>query len=489
MNLIRTLKYASLIYLLIPSILFLLTWVDLSVGLSASILMITYFFWYVKKDVTNDIREVSAQYYGWAHIVGILTLAIGVNVLLGIGEFKRQESDFVANNFKYHDLIQHDWPLYYAHYKVHMCYYLGYYLPVAQLAKWFSLESARYFALAWSVLGLFFALLWISTFVKKNGGLLVILVIIFPNAWIIYALIDLIGWHREVFPHYFILINDFYLVLSKFEDNWAWAPQHTLPAVLGACFILEAFLSKKINRPELLLMLLSTMYWSPLASIGLFPFVLILFLKDFQTLFLQERLPELFGMIGLVTAFLPLMIYFISTEGVNSGNTGFIWQAGSSLWIVYYAIYVLANVGIWYCFIRTEPFEWSILIYGSMCFIMVLGIYRIGLYNDLNVRGVIPAYTIMSIGICIWVMKGWRKRRIGAYILSCYLLLGGLQSIRSFVIQGMSSNTPLTTIEKPFIGHFNSMLSFQESAYGDSTAIKEYCLKKDGFFDKYLLKK
>jgi hypothetical protein len=268
-----------------------------------------------KKDAANSVREVSSQYRGWVHIFGMLALAIGVNVLLGIGEFKRQESDFIANNFKYHDLIQHDWPLYYTHYKVHMCYYLGYYLPVAQLAKWFSLESARYFALGWSVIGLFFVLLWISTFVKKNGGLLVILVIIFPNAWIIYAMIDLIGWHREVFPHYFILINDFYLVLSKFEDNWAWAPQHTLPAVLGACFVLEAFVSKKVNRLELLLMLLSTMYWSPLASIGLFPFVVILFLKDFPTLFQQAKLPELLGMTGLVMAFLPLMIYFISTEG------------------------------------------------------------------------------------------------------------------------------------------------------------------------------
>ncbi|PAC31739.1 hypothetical protein BWI92_08655 [Flectobacillus sp. BAB-3569] len=110
---------------------------------------------------------MSSQYRGWVHIFGMLALAIGVNVLLGIGEFKRQESDFIANNFKYHDLIQHDWPLYYTHYKVHMCYYLGYYLPVAQLAKWFSLESARYFALGWSVIGLFFVLLWISTFVKK----------------------------------------------------------------------------------------------------------------------------------------------------------------------------------------------------------------------------------------------------------------------------------------------------------------------------------
>jgi hypothetical protein len=69
-----------------------------------------------------------------------------------------------------------------------------------------------------------------------------------------------------------------------------------------------------------------------------------------------------------------------------------------------------------------------------------------------------------------------------------YILLGGLHSIRNFVLAIFPSE-PLTTIEKPFIKNYTSMLSFQESAYGDSTAIKEYCLKKDGFFDKYLLKK
>ncbi len=488
MNLIRILKYASLIYLLIPSILFLLTWVNLAVGLSASVSIVIYFFWYLKKDTANEVREISPQYYSWVHILGILALALGINVLLGIGEFKRQESDFIANNFKYYDLIQHDWPLYYPDYKVHMCYYLGYYLPVAQLAKWFSLESARYFALAWSVIGLFFVLLWISTFVKKNGILLVFFVIIFPNAWMIYALIDWIGWHREVFPHYFILINDFYLVLSKFEDNWAWAPQHTLPAVLGACFVIEAFLNKKVSRLELLLMLLATMYWSPLASIGLFPFVLVLFMKDFQTLFKQEKLSELLGMTGLVASFMPLMIYFISTEGVNSGNTGFIWQTGTSLWVIYYAIYVLANVGIWFYFIQSDSFEWSPLLYGSMFFTAILGIYRVGLYNDLNIRGVIPAFTIMSCGISVWVIYNWKKKKLGFYLLTTYIVIGGLHSIRNFGL-AMLPSKPLTTIEKPFIKNYTSMLSFQESAYGDTTAIKEYCLKRGGFFDKYLLKK
>ena len=41
------------------------------------------------------------------------------------------------------------------------------------------------------------------------------------------------------------------------------------------------------------------------------------------------------------------MIYFISTEGVNNGNTGFVWNSGTPWWWVYYAVYVFANVGIW----------------------------------------------------------------------------------------------------------------------------------------------
>lgn len=489
MKLIRFLKYASLVYLLIPSLLFLLTWLHLGVGVIASFFIVIFVIKYIYQEQSTSCREVSRQYEHWWHIILMLLLSLLVNIILGIGEFKRQESDFVANNFKYYDLINHEWPLYYNHYKVHMCYYLGYYLPVAQLSKWFSIDNARYFALAWSALGLFFVFLWISTFIKRNGILLVLLFIIFPNGWLIYAAIDWLGWHREVFPHYFVLINDYYLVLSKFEDNWAWAPQHTLPAVLGACFVIETFLSKTTNRSELVLMLLATMYWSPLASIGLFPFVLFFFLKDFQTLLELPRISELIWIVGLVIAFSPLMIYFISTEGVNNGNTGFVWNSGTPWWWVYYAVYVFANVGIWFFFLRRSPFEWSRLIYGSMIFMILLGIYKIGLYNDLNVRGVIPAYTIMSIGIAVWVINGWLNKRVGAYFLAMYLLLGGLQSIRNFWLQGINTDGPQTTIQKPFIGHYNSMLSFQESAYGDSTALKEYCLKKGGFFDKYLLKK
>ena len=193
MKLIRFLKYASLVYLLIPSLLFLLTWLHLGVGVIASFFIVIFVIKYIYQEQSTSCREVSRQYEHWWHIILMLLLSLLVNIILGIGEFKRQESDFVANNFKYYDLINHEWPLYYNHYKVHMCYYLGYYLPVAQLSKWFSIDNARYFALAWSALGLFFVFLWISTFIKRNGILLVLLFIIFPNGWLIYAAIDWLG--------------------------------------------------------------------------------------------------------------------------------------------------------------------------------------------------------------------------------------------------------------------------------------------------------
>jgi len=63
-------------------------------------------------------------------------------------------------------------------------------------------------------------------------------------------------------------------------------------------------------------------------------------------------LKSIFEKTFLVLGFTPLIIYFLSTQGVNSDNTQFMWQAGIEKWYWTYLFYIVFNFLIWYFFLK-----------------------------------------------------------------------------------------------------------------------------------------
>jgi hypothetical protein len=268
MKIIQTLKISTILYLLIPSILFLLTWIHLWIGIPC-VLFIVFFTW---KTIQESAISNDETFIYLPTILLCLIISIVLNYVLGIGEFRPQTYDFQANNFKYYDLITHKLPVYYPEQKTYLCYYTGYYLPSALLSKVFGIETCRYFSFLWSVFGMWLVFLWISTFTRKNIFGLLTIVLLFANAWFAIKLLMNFAYFQEYLQPYYIQLNQFKLITTSLIRNYAWATQHTIPACLGVCVLIESF-KLKVNLKYLLLTLLSTMFWSPLTAVGLFPFV------------------------------------------------------------------------------------------------------------------------------------------------------------------------------------------------------------------------
>jgi hypothetical protein len=483
MKSVQSLKIATLFYLLIPSILFLLTWIHLWIGVPC-VLMIFFYVWKIPQNSSENTISPSIL---WA----CLTISIIINFLLGIGEFRPQTYDFQANNYKYYDLITHDLPVYYAQQKTYLCYYTGYYLPTALLAKIFGIASAKYFSFVWSVFGLWLVLVWVANFQRKNSLLLVSIIILFSNAWIAYKLLINFELFQEYIRPYFFQINQFKLINETLIKNYAWATQHTLPACLGACVLIQSFRENETFRDLrlLLIILLSTMFWSPLTTIGLFPFVGFLFLKNVQKLFLQTKWQDLRQILILVLAFLPLILYFISTEGVHAKNTEFIWQTGVSQWWILYLIYAFFNFIIWGITLYTNKNQLKNLWIIAVIFPCLIAFYRIGIYNDFNIRVAFPSFFILSILVGKSLIKNLKMKPIFNTIIILFIASSSTTNINQLQKGMFNKARLLTSIEKPFIFNANNMLEFQRVAYGDEEAILEYSLKKDSVFEKYFLKK
>jgi hypothetical protein len=482
MKSVQSLKIATLFYLLIPSVLFLLTWIHLWIGIPC-VLMIFFYVWKIPQ---HDSENTISPSVLWV----CLAISIIINFLLGIGEFRPQTYDFQANNYKYYDLITHELPVYYTQQKTYLCYYTGYYLPTALLAKIFGIASAKYFSFVWSIFGLWLVMVWVAHFQRKNSLLLIIIVILFSNAWIAYKLLMNFELFQEFIRPYFFQINQFKLINETFIKNYAWATQHTLPACLGACVLIQSFRENETFQDLrfLLIILLSTMFWSPLTTIGLFPFVGFLFLKNAQKLFLQTKWQDLRQMIMLILAFLPLMLYFVSTEGVHAKNTEFIWQTGVSQWWILYLIYAFFNFMIWGIILYFNKNQLKNIWVIAVVFPCLVAFYRIGIYNDFNIRVAFPSFFILSILVGKSLIENLKVNPIFNVIIILFIIINSTTNINQ-LYKGIFPANILTTIEKPFIFKANNMLEFQRVAYGDEEAILEYSLRKNSVFEKYFLKK
>ena len=486
MKTLQSLKIVSILYLLIPSILFLFTWIHLWMGIPC-VLFVAFYTW---KTVFQYPFKQETEYLTLQNILLSVALSIAINFILGIGEFRPQTYDFQANNFKYYDLITNDLPVYYAKQQTYLCYYTGYYLPSALLAKVFGLASCKYISFVWSVLGLALVFTWITTFTVKRTFYLLLVVVLFSNAWIVVKLLMNFEFFQEYLQPYYFQLNQFKLITQSFVKNYAWATQHTLPACLGACIIIEDFRKKRdeSDLKYLLLMLLSTMFWSPLTTIGLFPFVAICFVKNLKNLFSASKMQDLGMMILVVSAFFPLMLYFISTEGVHANNTEFIWQTGIAWWLFFYLLYAFSNFIGWGFVLKYYKNDARLLWKIAVIFPCLIAIYRIGIYNDFNIRVSFPSFFILSILVGISVVERLTWKTVGGTIILFIFFLNSISNLNQ-IAKGILPAKILTTIEKPFIFKATNMLEFQRVAYGDESAVLEYSLKKDSVFERYFLKK
>lgn len=483
MKSIQTLKISTTLYLLIPSVLFLLTWIHVWIGIPC-VLFIAFYTWktWQESKISTDKIFISFQ-----NILLCMIISVGLNYLLGIGEFLPQTYDFQANNYKYYDLITHQLPVYYPEQKTFLCYYTGYYLPSALLAKIFGITSCRYFSFLWSVIGMALVFLWISTFTRKSIVGLLAIVLLFANAWFVIKLLMYFEYFQEYLPPYYIQLNQFKLITSSLIKNYAWATQHTIPACLGVCVLIENFRHKTALK-YLLLMLLSTMFWSPLTSVGLFPFVAFYFLKNIKILLSSESVKDLLLMTFLIISFSPLLLYFVSTEGIHKNNTEFIWQTGVSSWWIFYLIYAISNFIIWGILLNYCDNKYKTLWKIAVIFPCLIAIYRIGIYNDFNIRVSFPSFFMLSILVGNSVVEKMKLKSLVGVGILILIIMSSLANI-NHISNTLSFKSLLTTIEKPFIFNAKNMLEFQQVAYGDESAVLEYSLKKDSVFERYFLKK
>jgi hypothetical protein len=371
----------ALAYLLLPVVVFLLTWVRPMLGLPVCLVAVAAFVAFWHRQAQGPARP-PLSLVNWSFL---LTLALVWTLLAGIGGAVWQASDYEKHNLAFHDLLLRSWPVSYnsggeSHY---LCYGLGYYLVPALVARLISADCLPMATFLWGFLGVGLFFYWVATFSRspKKTLLIVLLFASTETLWHVYL-------HLLKNPHFapageVIAANFERLgVSSDYSDSFTalqFRPQHVLPAWLGAALFYDLFWVRRSSRGAVLIWG-ACWLWSPLASLGL---LLIPLAAANRWRWRSALEPINFGGAVLLAV---LAIYF---QGhVPLTERGPIWKfASGNNWLWCYPWFLLLELSPMFLVILADRkhhllgefrplFRWGFVV------LLLLPLYKIGYYGD-----------------------------------------------------------------------------------------------------------
>lgn len=386
----------ALFYLGLPTLVFVLGWFRWPVALPLAVLALLAFAAGWDGCRRWPARLSSGQ---WGVLAVVAAVAIGWSSLGGAGHLCYANFDWITRDAVLRDLVATAWPPAYGVVDAHPFILrapVGYFLPVALLAKLTGAASADVLLLGWTVMGVAL-FLWLAVPHQKLSWRLVAGLMVI----ILFSGMDAIG---------FALMQGRWPAAGEHIEWWArlfqyssnstllfWTPNHALPGWIGA-----ALLYRYGERPAILRLVpplvAFTPLWSPLAAFGLIPFFALVVwrhravLRDY--LDIRSLLPAL-GVAAVVARYL-----LMDGSRVPGGWTlGALMQTGELARV--YLLFLLLEFGLLGVILLLRHWRTEILV--AMVFLLVLPIYHAGPGNDLVMRGGIAALAMLCLA-CVDAM-------------------------------------------------------------------------------------
>ena len=434
------LRVVTIFYIILPSFLFFYGWLKLPFAI-ISILILTSFSVNLLTDASRALpnwqvwfKTKTKEVFSSRSIAGIVLVFLLIVIWLafsGAGGIGLQNSDYKAGNALLKALMAQDWPLTSVldDTRVPIVYYVAYYLPAAVIGKAFGWVYANIFLFVWTLIGILLALAWFWNLSRIDFKNRISKLVVFTAIFCLAGGLDYVGKyvlkenvfdlraHIEWWAEYFQYSSNTTLIY--------WVPQHTIAAWLIIGMMADALFDKH-NLKYLGMVVAAGIIWSPFGIIGIAPYLLLIlfvYLQPEHRKYLLNRESILFNILSI-----GLGSIYILYLGSNQFKfpIGFIWQFPESdvslvrhllaFWGLEFAllgflILLLIVLGIlfprptalkprWHQRIALLEREFSITPIQLWLFIISLGVlgvlplFKMGIYNDIVMRGSIPSFFI-----------------------------------------------------------------------------------------------
>ena len=384
----------AIIYLMIPVVIWLVGWFRWWFGIPAAILIILA----LRPALSGSIRLTPPRPM---ILAVVLFAALWVTSSAAGGVFDATNSDWNKHRWILLNLGYYSWPTiipdFLAPYLTQdsqwpflLRYYLGWYMVPGSVARLVGSDALNWAVPLWTWLGISLILL---LFVQKRRGwgvIIALAIFIFFSGMDLVRLIlrdsiDTFGFHNiwsgpgEIRAHYLSTMRSFH-----------WAPQHLVPAAMYTLLLLQLRRHPRFLRVSAVLLAVAP-FWSPFVAIGLLPFIAVLIWKNRLRRFLG------WSSLALAPALAGLIAVYL-TSGSQDHAQGWIWAIHDWTTLarlippIYLAEFLF--LGLLLCVFRPNLLRLPFFI-ASLATLSLLPIYHFGEYNDLAMRGALPALFVL----------------------------------------------------------------------------------------------
>jgi hypothetical protein len=434
-------------FLALPLGIFLIGWLELWAALP---LLAALIYALRPLSAASHGRRLRRRLAGWqvalAIAVGCAWTSFG-----GTGHWVFANADWHIRDAVLHDLVTGAWPVGYGAkdgVPTLLRAPLGYYLPAALVGKAAGLAAAHVALTVWTAVGAtIFLMQVLSLMPLKVGAALASVAVI-----VSFSGLDVVGTllrvpaaieHWDVTKHLEWWAARYQY--SSMTTQLLWVPNHALGAWLGIGLLCRQRGADSVDA-LLPMTVVAVALWSPLAALGLVPFVLLRVWK----VSMRERSSRLFHprvwapalAVGLVVAAYLTLDAGPIPKGWTIGHDGVGPAAiADDLWRQ--AEFFLLEAGLLGLAILSIRRSAAVIL--GLCVLAVLPVASFGGANDFVMRVSIPSLTVLAIGACLALFAGAAapgspaipapvagKLRIKQAVLVGLLLIGAVTPFQEF---------------------------------------------------------
>lgn len=423
----KTLRTFTVIYAILPIIIFYIGWLTPIAALIFSLLTVSGLVFFLR---SNGSGEYSYVEISVKQLAVVAAIAILWCFLAGQGGFVHQSTDHIVRNAIFRDMIKQPWPVIYNDDQL-LSYYIAHWIVPAAVGKGVlsltgsvsaALLTGRIALLIWSSLGIFISLLLISlmtTHSNKCRAILSSLLLIF------FSGLDILG----SFINNTCTIShlEWWAGFAQFSSVttclfWVYN-QFIVILPLTLCIINE---TSTVNFAFLGLLMFP---YGPFPFLGIVMICLlkavVLLIGKYREKKLSEGIKETLSpqnLIMIAAVGLPYALYYMSspivsndvlveggTEVINTGFrlhdtlTGYI-SAGSAadiaLFILHYLLFIFMEVGVYLIILliyyKKHSCKKTVFMLSSAT-LLLIPLFQIGTAYDFSMRVSIPALIYIAV--------------------------------------------------------------------------------------------
>jgi len=406
----KKMEIYSIIYLVIPYLIFAFGWLKLPIAIILSALLVFSVYLYSKKLDNNE------NYFEDKKNLKFFLISLSILLIWclfsGMGGFGYQNNpDWEKNNAIFHDLFLNRWPIFYENYS--LIYYMGFYLPIGLIMKLFGWNAGYLFTFVWGFLGLSLMIYWIKRLCGSFSYMVVLLFIFFSGMDVMGLILKHVAFPQIEFMIPAKLHIEWWAGFFQFSSHSTslfWVPQYAIQGWLLTALIMHNIENRKSSANLLFLWALCS-FGVPLVFLTITTIILAgIYITKAKNIFNVQNFVAAPAIVLLIT------LYFNS----KAFKDPFMLTLGylfNPFFIFGYVLFILLEF-LLFAVIIHRYYDKNPLWNITMLSMILLPLIRVGGANELNMRGSLCYLFILFIFIAralfsennTFVLPKWRKR-------------------------------------------------------------------------------